>query len=105
AHWAAWAQRTRADIRGALLATPPDFETPMPEGYPTMEAVGAAGWLPVPRAKLPFRSLLAARRGRGAAARGGGGGGGGAITIRSPASSVSCNSRASGAASLSTSAR
>jgi uncharacterized protein len=60
AHWAAWAQRTRADIRGALLATPPDFETPMPEGYPTMEALGAAGWLPVPRGQLPFRSIVAA---------------------------------------------
>ena len=60
AHWAAWAQRTRADIRGALLATPPDFERPMPEGYPTMEALGAAGWLPVPRVRLPFRSIAAA---------------------------------------------
>ena len=62
AHWADWAERTRADIRGALLATPPDFETPMPEGYPGIEALRAAGWLPVPRARLPFRSIVAASR-------------------------------------------
>jgi predicted alpha/beta hydrolase family esterase len=62
AHWAAWAKRTQRDIRGALLAAPPDFETPMPEGYPTMKALGAAGWLPVPRARLPFRSIVAASR-------------------------------------------
>ena len=62
AHWADWAERTRADIRGALLATPPDFETPMPEGYPGIEALRDAGWLPVPRARLPFRSIVAASR-------------------------------------------
>jgi predicted alpha/beta hydrolase family esterase len=60
AHWAAWAKRTRREIRGALLATPPDFETPMPEGYPTMGALSEAGWLPVPRQRLPFPSIVAA---------------------------------------------
>ena len=55
-----WAKRTRREIRGALLATPPDFETPMPEGYPTIAALRDAGWLPVPRQRLPFRSLVAA---------------------------------------------
>jgi predicted alpha/beta hydrolase family esterase len=60
AHWAAWSKRTRRDIHGALLATPPDFETPMPEGYPTKEALRAAGWLPVPRQRLPFQSIVAA---------------------------------------------
>ena len=48
-----WAHTQRRPIRGALLATPPDFEQPMPEGYPTMEALRAAGWLPVPRDPLP----------------------------------------------------
>src|SRR5512145_1056495 len=28
AHWAAWPKRTRRLVRGALLATPPDFEAP-----------------------------------------------------------------------------
>jgi uncharacterized protein len=58
AHWAhtsAHAQR----VVGALLATPPDFDQPMPEGYPTLDALRAGGWLPVPRQPLPFRSLVA----------------------------------------------
>jgi predicted alpha/beta hydrolase family esterase len=57
-----WAQQTKRRLWGALLATPPDFETPMPEGYPTLAALEASGWLPVPRASLPFRSLVAASR-------------------------------------------
>jgi len=62
AHWVASHTRTRKAIRGALLATPPDFEQPMPEGYPTMGALAAAGWLPVPRKPLPFPSIVAASR-------------------------------------------
>ena len=46
-------------VVGALLATPPDFDQPMPEGYPTLAALQAGGWLPVPRKTLPFRSLVA----------------------------------------------
>jgi uncharacterized protein len=57
-----WAQQTQRPVQGALLATPPDFESPMPEGYPTLAALDAAGWLPVPRARLPFRSIVAASR-------------------------------------------
>jgi serine hydrolase len=57
-----WAQRTRRPVLGALLATPPDFEQPMPEGYPTMDALGAGGWFPVPRNPLPFPSIVAASR-------------------------------------------
>ncbi len=58
AHWAhtsAYADR----VLGALLATPPDFDQPMPEGYPTLTALQEGGWLPVPRKPLPFRSLVA----------------------------------------------
>jgi hypothetical protein len=55
-----WAQRYRREIRGALLAAPPDFETPLPEGYPTMETLQANGWLPTPRQPLPFPSIVAA---------------------------------------------
>jgi len=62
AHWAASPNRTRKPVLGALLATPPDFETPMPEGYPTIGALAAAGWLPVPRQPLPFPSIVAASR-------------------------------------------
>ena len=57
-----WAQRTRRQVRGALLATPPDFERPMPAGYPTVAALRAGGWLPVPKAPLPFPSFVAASR-------------------------------------------
>lgn len=58
AHWAQTSPLTQR-VKGALLATPPDFEYPMPEGYPTLEALKANGWLPVPRQRLPFRSLVA----------------------------------------------
>ena len=57
-----WARQTRRAVRGALLATPPDFEKPMPEGYPTIAALRAGGWLPVPRERLPFPSIVAASR-------------------------------------------
>jgi len=57
-----WAQRYPRAIAGALLATPPDFESPMPLGYPTIDALDAGGWLPVPRERLPFPSILAASR-------------------------------------------
>lgn len=57
-----WARRHRRPIQGALLATPPDFERPMPEGYPTLGALERAGWLPVPRERLAFRSIVAASR-------------------------------------------
>lgn len=57
-----WAQQHRRPIAGALLATPPDFERPMPLGYPTIEALAVSGWLPVPRQPLPFPSIVAASR-------------------------------------------
>jgi predicted alpha/beta hydrolase family esterase len=57
-----WAQATKRVVQGALLATPPDFEQPMPDGYPTLDALRAGGWLPVPRERLPFRSIVAASR-------------------------------------------
>jgi predicted alpha/beta hydrolase family esterase len=57
-----WARRTRRPIKGALLATPPDFDRPLPDGYPAIDALAAAGWLPVPRDRLPFPSIVAASR-------------------------------------------
>ena len=57
-----WARQTQRSVHGALLAAPPDFETPMPEGYPTVGALRAGGWLPVPRQRLPFPSIVAASR-------------------------------------------
>jgi predicted alpha/beta hydrolase family esterase len=57
AHWSA---RHRRPIHGALLATPADLERPLPPGYPTMDELERNGWLPVPRHRLPFRSIVAA---------------------------------------------
>lgn len=57
-----WAQKTQRAVQGALLAVPPDFERPMPAGYPALAELLAAGWLPVPRAPLPFRSMVGASR-------------------------------------------
>jgi predicted alpha/beta hydrolase family esterase len=55
-----WAKTHRRKIRGALLATPPDLEAPLPDGYPSMQALEENGWFPVPTAPLPFPSIVAA---------------------------------------------
>ena len=55
-----WAQQYRRPIHGALLATPADLESPLPPGYPTTAQLQQNGWLPIPRARLPFRSIVAA---------------------------------------------
>jgi len=59
-----WAQITASahKVRGCLLATPADLECPLPEGYPPMDLLRAGGWLPVPKERLPFRTLVAASR-------------------------------------------
>ena len=57
-----WALQTKRPVLGALLATPPDLESPAPDGNPTLEALHAGGWLPVPRSTLPFRSIVGASR-------------------------------------------
>lgn len=55
-----WALRHRRPVLGALLATPADLETPLPPGYPTVDELRQNGWLPVPRSRLPFPSVVAA---------------------------------------------
>jgi hypothetical protein len=57
-----WAKQTQRAVHGALLATPPDFERAMPAGYPTIDELQAGGWLPVPRDRLPFSTIVAASR-------------------------------------------
>jgi len=54
-----WARQHQRAIKGALLATPPDFESPLPDGYPTMDVLSEGGWLPTPREPLPFPSIVA----------------------------------------------
>jgi predicted alpha/beta hydrolase family esterase len=55
-----WARRRRRPVKGALLATPPDFDSPLPEGYPTQEILRQNGWTPMPIDPLPFPSIVAA---------------------------------------------
>jgi len=55
-----WAQQHDRPIKGALLATPADIETPLPPGYPTFAELEANGWLPIPRKPLPFPSVVVA---------------------------------------------
>ncbi|MDH6282468.1 RBBP9/YdeN family alpha/beta hydrolase [Prescottella agglutinans] len=55
-----WAARHDRPIAGAILATPPDFATPLPAGYPTRSDLDANGWTPIPRTPLPFPSIVAA---------------------------------------------
>lgn len=55
-----WAQRHVRPIQGALLAAPADLESPLPAGYPTQDVLQQGGWLPIPRAPLPFPSIVAA---------------------------------------------
>ena len=57
-----WAQRTRAAIHGALLATPPLFAGPLGPGFPELAEFERHGWAPIPRAPLPFRCIVAASR-------------------------------------------
>ncbi|MFN5779816.1 MAG: RBBP9/YdeN family alpha/beta hydrolase, partial [Novosphingobium sp.] len=59
AHWALASTRS---TRAALLATPADVELPLPPGYPTYDELSANGWLPIPRAPLPFPTLVVASR-------------------------------------------
>lgn len=55
-----WAQKYQRPIKGALLAAPPNFQTPLPAGYPTLDTLSSNGWLPVPHAALPFPSVVVA---------------------------------------------
>jgi predicted alpha/beta hydrolase family esterase len=55
-----WARSHARPIHAALLATPPDFITPLPDGYPPLETFTRNGWTPMPQQRLPFRSLVAA---------------------------------------------
>ena len=57
AHWAAQSSRP---VLGALLVTPSDMGTPMPPAYPTVDQLRSNDWLPIPRKRLPFKSVVAA---------------------------------------------
>ena len=56
AHWA----QLPAPIHGALLAAPPDFETPLPEGYLTQQDAARNGWCRRRERALPFPRIVGA---------------------------------------------
>ncbi|HET8987239.1 MAG TPA: alpha/beta fold hydrolase [Humibacillus sp.] len=55
-----WSRLHDLPVRGALLATPPDLARPLPPEYPTLDELEESGWLPIPRSRLPFPSIVAA---------------------------------------------
>jgi predicted alpha/beta hydrolase family esterase len=55
-----WARKHDLPVHGALLATPPDLARPLPAEYPSLEELDESGWLPIPRERLRFPSILAA---------------------------------------------
>ncbi|TSD45036.1 alpha/beta hydrolase [Rhodococcus sp. KBS0724] len=57
-----WAREYSRPIAAALLVTPPDFDFPLSGPYPTPEELERNGWLPIPRQRLPFPSIVAASR-------------------------------------------
>jgi predicted alpha/beta hydrolase family esterase len=57
-----WARQHKREIHGALLAAPADLETPLPAGYPPIDALVQNGWHPIPRERLPFPSIVCASR-------------------------------------------
>lgn len=60
AHWAArHGKQFGGQIKGALLAAPPDLDAQWPEGYPTPTTLRLNGWHPLPREPLPFPGIVA----------------------------------------------
>ena len=57
-----WARHTRLQVRGLLLATPPDLESALPPEFPAPTAFAAAGWMPVPNEPIQFPCIVAASR-------------------------------------------
>ncbi|UXI04460.1 RBBP9/YdeN family alpha/beta hydrolase [Photobacterium sp. TY1-4] len=55
-----WATKYQRQIKGALLAAPPDLNATWPEQYPSPATLNENGWSPLPLLKLPFPSLVAA---------------------------------------------
>ena len=55
-----WALSPTRTVRGALLVTPADVENPLPPGYPAFQDLKDHGWMPIPRQRLPFRTIVVA---------------------------------------------
>jgi predicted alpha/beta hydrolase family esterase len=59
-HWAKAHPASAVRVRGALLVTPPDLSASWPDKYPSPQTLAVHGWTPLPRAPLPFPTLVAA---------------------------------------------
>ncbi len=59
-HWAA-RYPSPSHVVAALLVAPPDMEASLP-GFPPAWVFRLAGWAPVPRQKLPWKTLVVASR-------------------------------------------
>lgn len=57
-HWAK--NHDTRGVAGALLVTPPVLANELPYGYPSLKTLWDNGWLPIPRERLPFPSIVAA---------------------------------------------
>jgi predicted alpha/beta hydrolase family esterase len=57
-HWAA-RYPSPSHVVGALLVAPPDMEVSLP-GFPPAWVLRLAGWAPIPRQKLPWKTLVVA---------------------------------------------
>jgi predicted alpha/beta hydrolase family esterase len=57
-----WARKHDLPVRGALLATPPDLAHELPPEYPSLADLAEDGWLPIPRDRLRFPSIVASSR-------------------------------------------
>lgn len=60
---ARWASDPAASVRrvaGAFLVAPPDFDAPLPDGFPDPTGVRSLGWSPMPQRALPFPSMVVA---------------------------------------------
>ena len=57
-----WARKHDLPVRGALLATPPDLAQELPPEYPSLAELAEDGWLPIPRDRLRFPSIVASSR-------------------------------------------
>lgn len=60
ARWASRADAFVQNVVGAFLVAPPDFDAPLPDGFPGPDRVPELGWSPMPGSLLPFPALVVA---------------------------------------------
>ena len=56
-----WAQETKCNVQGVLLAAPVDYEGSLPAGRDP-QSLTEEGWIPTPRQKMKFPSIVVGSR-------------------------------------------